>query len=118
MSLGFLSLFTPEMGQKALVFSWIQNNALYSLRNSSAALCLVLSQLPGLLTALRPVPWGWCCLATMCFSKMCVSGARDAGSRDTPNKYNTHEAEMFALSSAETCWYRQGGGWTKLGFCG
>lgn len=96
--------------KKLWIFPWIQNHMLYSLRNPSAAVCLVLSQLPGLLTALRPVPWGWCCLATMCFSKMCLSRGRD-----TPNKYSTQEAEMFALSSAETCWYRQGGGLTKPG---
>lgn len=116
--------------KKLCIFCWIQNHALCSLCNTAAAVCLVLSQLPGLLTALRPVPWGWCCLATMSFSKMCSSSAREAGGRDIPNKYSTHEAGTFLTStahmrlrclpspSAEACWYKQGGGLIKPGFHG
>lgn len=68
MGLGLLFLFTPEIGQKALHFFMdSQSCILYSLRNTTAAVCLVLSQQPGLLTAfetrsLRLVLSGWCCL--------------------------------------------------------
>lgn len=44
---GFCSIL--KWVKKLYIFPWIHNHALYSLRTL---------QLPGLLMALRPVPWG------------------------------------------------------------